>query len=140
MISIEKCEDNLDKVAEIINKSGYKEWLSNNKYIENPDILRNEYIVFYLLKNDNETIGFLAFNNKIKQVSIIDLAILDRFRGKIGKDASILGINNYIENSDCKVIISRIDKENKRAIVFSSWVGFKKYSEDDKFIYVRKII
>lgn len=137
MMLVQEGKKYLKEISEIINKVGYKEWLANGRSIENPSELENPAVKYYIFKKDGETAGFCAFKKEDNDISVADVAILEKFRGKIGKYFSILGIKKYISENDCKMMVARIDKCNKKSLFFTTWIGFKKYFEDKKYIYVR---
>lgn len=124
----------LNDIVEIINDPEYSKWLNDGNKIKNLEELY--HLTFYLFKVNDEIAGFCAFRNAEK-ASIVDVAILKKFRGKIGKKLSLLAKEKYKIESNCKVLLTRIDKRNRQSLVFSKWVGFIKFDEDEKYNYLR---
>jgi len=138
--NIKSGNDNLGEIAEIINRVGYKEWLSDGRYIEDPKILKDDDIMYYLLRYSNDTMGFCAFKKHNDLISSIDIAFLEKYRGKLAKYMSMVAIKKYIIDTKCGMLITRVNKKNRRSLFFSKWLGFVKYLEDNDYIYLRLIL
>jgi len=125
------------EIVKIINRPDYKEWLIDKDGDVADKDLDIPNIIYYLFSVDNEVAGFCALRKIYDDVSIADIAILEKFRGKTAKHISNVAINKYILESTCKMLITRINKENKRSLYFAKWLGFVKYLDDDNYIYLR---
>ena len=126
----------LEKIANIINMPDNKKWLIENNCDISKESLKNDKIKYYLLQKDDKDAGFCAFLDAGDGIIVGDVAILEDYRGKIGKWLSIMAIKAFLKNNNCKSIITRINKENKRALVFTKWLGFVKFREDQQYIYL----
>ena len=124
-------------IGDIVCKPGYKEWLINDDCAAIEDILARPGMIYYLYKIDDVIAGFGAIRNIDENISIVDIAILENFRGKIGKELALSSIEKFSNESSCKILITRIDRKNKRSLYFTKWLGFKKYLDDENYIYLR---
>lgn len=111
--------------------------IARNKYLRNEIIYRILYSVgiyrnyFFILTNDNQTIGALVIRSRISRKSlkrfwwIYGVIINEDFRGKgFGVDIMNKAIN-WLKDKRVNEVLLYVDKDNKKAISLYLGLGFK---------------
>lgn len=125
------------EILRIINKPEYKKWLIDKKGQVLARDLDLPVMTYYLFRLDGVVAGYGAIRHERSDVNIVDIAILNKFRGTVGREIALMAIKKYAGESTCKVLVTRIDKLNKKSLYFTKWLGFEEYINDDKYIYLR---
>ena len=124
----------------------YKEFQTNSKSdmineVEQRLVLSRsvdnlEYANSYLIKYENNIVGYLYLTAKSKKDSYIylEMSILKEFRGKHLGRMLLEEITNYIyeKNTDLREIRFSIDRSNTASMVASEAAGF--YPDDDDYL------
>jgi hypothetical protein len=93
------------------------------------DELSDDHYCFFLL-NDNEVSGLAVLlrvdeHTKVKDSYVIDIGFYEEKRGKVARDLCRLGIQYFIKNYPCSLILGFIEVDNRAALVNAIWCGFK---------------
>ena len=131
---------NYSVIADLINNYDFKKWLIEKDGNVSECDLDKPDMIYYLLVFNGEKAGFGAIRKLNDFVSIVDIAIIPKFRGTVARDFVSAAICKYRSESTCKILVTRVDRKNRQSLYFSKWFGFKKYADDDKYIYLRLLL
>lgn len=104
----------------------------------NKGMLNNPKLIIYVMRIDGELVGIAFFKEEENGCVRVDEGFIKKIRGKVAKELASLTLSSYISEYKPYVLIGEIVKENRRALVFAKWLGFKIKSEDETKFYVEK--
>lgn len=130
-------------IRRIINHPDVKGFMF---HVEPPEIilfdikkLMSTNIVIYAMRFNNELIGIGIFSNKNGSI-YVDIAFLPQCRGKNALSLATETLSQYIKEYCPSEILAKINKKNRRSLIFAKWMDFFVESEDEIYFYIKRVI
>ena len=122
-------EDDIKEIAELEKECFSEPWSESSLR----DELTNETARFYVLRDNENLLGYIGSNNICNEVYITNVAVNEKYRGKgYGK----ILVNHLIKQSELEkafFITLEVRKSNENAINLYEKCGFKKIGERKSF-------
>lgn len=136
MLNIEQTDD-LNVVRKIIDEPTIKQYLIEDDYLPlNLSFLLERRTKFFILFSDKNVAGLCIFNKISDKIYMGHIAILPKYRGKIGKRLAELMLNHHFALNRYSELVSRIKKDNKKSLYFVLHLGFKIFGQNKDYKYV----
>lgn len=106
-------------------------------FYESEERLDNEYIIYYLMKVNDEIAGFCLILNLFnhdehdEKCFLVDIGILKKFRGKQAYQLAKIALNKFLDEEKPNRLLGLIKIKNKKALYFAMKVGFEIIKKDD---------
>ena len=135
-----KCAINIEDMKKILLNQEIKKKLSleglEEKLIKKNFSSKN--FICYGMYDKDKIFGIAFFVRITQNVATVDVAILKKYRGKIGYKRSKQIMNNFFGKYLINYIILQIKKENKASLYFCKYLGFKVIKKTkDKYYLMR---
>ena len=112
MIELLKVND-IDEIVEIENKSFLKPW--SKKYFIH-EIESNDVAEIYVIRNDDEIIGYADIWYLFENCDLTKIAVKERYRRKGYGDQLLKQLMKIAKNKGCEYMHLEVDVNNKEAI------------------------
>jgi hypothetical protein len=133
-IDIEITKD-AETIKKVIFSDGIREDLLQGQVKQDHAPLFNDQVIWYLFKVNEETAGFLVLTNVQDEIWSGDIAILPKFRGKIGLELGKMALKKHFKEQKCSDLVALIKKKNRKSLFYTLSLGFKKIGENkDEYI------
>lgn len=122
-------ERDIPEIA-ILEKSCFTEPWSENSLIEE---LTNETARFYVLRDNENLLGYIGANNICDEVYITNVAVNENARGKGYGKRLVSHLIKQCESENALFVTLEVRKSNENAIALYEKCGFKKVGERKNF-------
>lgn len=132
MFHVEQSID-YDRIGALITHKDIQEHILTQTYDVNK--LNRDDALYYVLCHNNIDVGICVILS-VNNYHFVDIGFLNCARGKIGKSLTLILKNLFFDICPNDSVYAMISKKNRRSLIFSQWIGFKIFSEDEKNYYL----
>lgn len=90
--------------------------------------LKSDTLYYFVLKNENEVVGFLECSIVLDEAELYEIAIKSEFQGKGFSNYLMHFFIDFCKDKNVKTIFLEVNTINSKAISLYKKFGFKEYS------------